>query len=62
MARIPLRDRHGEVRAFAIVDDADFEWLNQWRWHLDGEGYARRSVHNPRRVREEHYGEFAGIA
>ncbi len=26
---------------FAIVDDGDFEWLNQWRWSL-ASGYARR--------------------
>lgn len=28
---------------FAIVDDADFEWLNQWKWHHSG-GYARRNI------------------
>lgn len=27
----------------AIVDDANFEWLNQWKWQYDL-GYARRSV------------------
>ena len=25
---------------FAIVDDADFKWLNQWKWHCDVYGYA----------------------
>lgn len=36
---------------FAIVDDADFEWLNQWKWsytgHMRGEqfGYAVRRVY-----------------
>lgn len=29
----------------AIVDDEDFVWLNQWKWHYSS-GYARR--HKPR--------------
>lgn len=27
---------------FAIVDKDDFEWLNQWKWHIDVGGYAVR--------------------
>jgi hypothetical protein len=27
----------------AIVDDADFDFLNQWEWHCDNDGYAKRS-------------------
>lgn len=27
---------------FAIVDDEDFEWLNQWKWCFDSNGYAVR--------------------
>lgn len=41
MKRIPLRARGGEIRAYAVVDDADFDWLNRWPWHLDS-GYAAR--------------------
>jgi len=26
----------------AIVDDADFEWLNRWKWCYVGSGYAMR--------------------
>ncbi len=26
----------------ALVDDADFEWLNQWKWHYRNTGYAIR--------------------
>lgn len=28
----------------AIVDDEDFEWLNQWKWYYDSTGYAVRGV------------------
>jgi len=38
MKEIPLTQ--GKI---AIVDDDDFEWLNQWRWHYSN-GYAVRNV------------------
>lgn len=44
--RIPLRDREGAVRAYAVVDAADAEAVNRWRWHLARVGYAARSEHN----------------
>lgn len=28
----------------AIVDDADFDWLNQWKWHFANSGYAMRTA------------------
>lgn len=38
MAReIPLTQ--GKV---AVVDDADYEWLMQWKWHFRSMGYAGR--------------------
>lgn len=40
--RIPLRDRHGVARAFAIVDSADAKELNRNRWCLNNNGYAVR--------------------
>lgn len=30
----------------AIVDDEDFEWLNQWSWHFSSAGYAARRKWN----------------
>jgi hypothetical protein len=29
---------------FAKVDDADFEWLSQWKWHYATTGYAQRNL------------------
>lgn len=31
---------HGK---YALVDYEDFEYLNQWKWHLNDSGYAVRS-------------------
>ena len=30
---------------FVMVDDEDFEYFNQWKWHLSDSGYAKRSQH-----------------
>lgn len=30
---------------FAIVDDEDFEFLSQWKWHCTTLGYAARGKH-----------------
>lgn len=37
---IPLTDG-----GYAYVDAADYDWLNQWKWHLSG-GYAARREEN----------------
>jgi len=28
---------------FAIVDESDYEWLNQWKWCVCRNGYAKRN-------------------
>ena len=33
----------GKLLKYATVDDADFAWLNQWRWTLDTNGYVVRN-------------------
>lgn len=27
---------------YALVDNEDFEWLNQWKWHMSSHGYVMR--------------------
>ena len=42
-ARIPLRARDGSVQGYTLIDAADADFVNQWRWHLDlKSGYAIR--------------------
>lgn len=39
---------------FALVDEADYEWLNQWNWQLSN-GYAVRSRRIPKGKRQAIY-------
>lgn len=41
---IPLRARDGLIRAHAIIDAADADFVNQWRWHLASDGYVVRNA------------------
>ncbi len=45
MKLIKLNKRNGEVK-YAIVNDCDYEWINQWKWHhkinVSGNEYAAR--------------------
>jgi hypothetical protein len=48
--QIPLWARDGSVRAWVLVDDADFQWLSRWRWHMHL-GYAARTVRRMYKMR-----------
>lgn len=39
MKQIPLHGKKGTGK-FVSVDDADYDWLNQYRWSFTGRGYA----------------------
>jgi hypothetical protein len=38
---------------FALVDDEDFEWLNQHKWHCSSSGYAIRKEYGGRKDRKK---------
>lgn len=35
--------KNSKIKGYAIIDDDDFEYLNQWNWQYDPDGYAVRS-------------------
>lgn len=41
---------------FAIIDNNDFDWLNQWKWFYNNQGYAVRSKY----IRSSGYGKKDG--
>jgi HNH endonuclease len=46
MKEIPLRNNKKIIVAYALVDDDDYEWLMQWKWHFSS-SYARRNIPLP---------------
>jgi hypothetical protein len=54
--KIPLRARDGTVRAYALIDDEDYDTVTarlrgngEVRWSLDSDGYAVRSTWRDRK-------------
>lgn len=43
MKTIEMRGKYGDGK-FVIVDDWNFDWITQWKWHVDLRGYAVRNV------------------
>jgi hypothetical protein len=37
---------HLKNGAHAIVDDEDYEWLSQYKWHLSSDGYAKTCIND----------------
>ena len=60
--RIPLYARDGSVRAYALVDAADADWVNQWRWILFGKYATRTARVNGRRLVFRLHRELLGLA
>jgi len=42
VGRIPLRDRHGDLRGWALIDPDMLEPLTRWRWHIGPSGHVMR--------------------
>jgi hypothetical protein len=39
--QITLFDKKGNVKAYTLIDEEDFEKMNQFKWNLDKDGYVR---------------------
>jgi hypothetical protein len=46
-----MKEIHLTREKVALVDDEDFEWLNQWKWCFDGRYAARRLENYGKKIR-----------
>lgn len=44
MQKIPLRNKAGDVVAWALVDDEDYHDIANHRWYRNTSGYAKRNI------------------
>ncbi len=56
MMQIPLYGRDQQVVDYVLVDDADFPWLNCYRWSRQK---PKRNCTAYRTAAKKHFGEFA---
>lgn len=53
MKKIALRGKNGKGK-YVIVDDIDYEWLNNYKWHYCRDGYAYLSLYDKRTKLSKH--------
>lgn len=44
---------------FAIVDDEDFDWLNQWNWHAGKSYYSQNNFYASRKIGDKKICQFS---
>lgn len=59
---IPLRNKRGHVKAYAMVDPADYEVLKEFAWHRTAQGYAARRTQGGNRAISLMHREILGAA
>ena len=61
MRKIALRNRHGEVARWALVDDEDFDRFGHLPWYWGGEYVQRQAVRDGRRTTIRLHREIMGL-
>lgn len=59
MKQIPLCDRNGNVRAYAKIDDEDYERIDKYTWHIT-KGHACRWIYPDQKAMYMHWDVLGG--